>query len=246
MGRKNGHKDKKFMINKQDKHYLGHRKRLRKRFEELGIGALQEYEIVELLLTYVLPQKDVKPIAKELLSKFGSIKGIMDADENELKSVKYIKDKFVTLIKLIKEINIIYKKQKSLETSLLTSIEEIAEYCIEKLGNKKEEEFLVIYLDSGFRIQKEENFPAKEFYFSGTINRTVVYPRKIIEEALKRKAYALVIVHNHPNGIVEPSEYDKNFTKLLDMALKPLEILLYDHIIVAGNSYFSFRKANLL
>ncbi len=230
----------------KDKHFLGHRERLRKRFEKFGLSALQEYEIVELLLTYVLPQKDVKPIAKELLNKFGSIKGILDADEDELKSVKYIKNKFVTLIKLIKEVNIIYRKQKSLETSLPASIEEIVEYCIEKLGNKKEEEFLVIYLDSGFRIQKEENFPAKEFYFSGTINRTVVYPRKIIEEALKRKAYALVIVHNHPSGIVEPSEYDKNLTKLLDMALKPLEIIIYDHIIVSGDSYFSFRKEKLL
>jgi len=233
-------------MSSKSKHYLGHRSRLRKRFEDFGLNALQEYEIVELLLTYVLPQKDVKPIAKELLNKFGSIKAIIEADENDLKSIKYIKDKFVVLIKLIKEVNAIYKKQKSLETSLSTSIESIAEYCIEKLGNKKEEEFLVIYLDSGFKIQKEENFPAKEFYFSGTINRTAVYPRKIIEEALKRKAYALLIVHNHPNGSIEPSEYDKNLTKLIDMALKPLELILYDHIIVSSNAYFSFKKEKLL
>lgn len=202
-------------MNYQDKHYLGHRKRLRQRFEEIGLSSLQEYEIVELLLTYVLPQRDVKSIAKELLNKFGSIRGIMDADEDELKTVKYIKDKFVVLINLIKELNALYKKQKALETSLSESFEEIVEYCIEKLGNKKEEEFLVIYLDSSLKIQKEENFPAKDFYFSGTVNRTAVYPRKIVEEALRRKAYALLIVHNHPNGSAVPSEHVKNLTKML-------------------------------
>jgi DNA repair protein RadC len=234
------------MDSNANKHYLGHRERLRKRFEEFGSSALQEYEIVELLLTYILPKRDVKPIAKELLNKFGSIKGIMDANEEELKSIKYIKDKFVTLLRLIKEINVIYKKQKSLEASLPISIEKIAEYCIEKLGNKKEEEFLVIYLDSGFKVQKEENFPAKDFHFSGTINKAAVYPRKIVEEALKRKAYAIVVVHNHPNGLLEPSEKDKTITKFLSMALSPLEIILYDHIIVAGDNYFSFKKEKLL
>jgi len=226
-------------------HYTGHRKRLRERFEKFGLEALQEYEIIELLLTYVIPYKDVKPIAKELLNKFGSIKGIMDADENDLKSIKFVKDKFSTFLKLIKEINVIYKKQKSLEISLATSIDKIAEYCIEKLGHKKEEEFLVIYLDSGFKIQNEESFPGKDFYFSGTIDKTVVYPRKIVEEALKRKAYAILIVHNHPNGLLEPSEYDKNFTRLLDLALKPLDIILYDHLIVTSNGYLSFKKEKL-
>jgi len=229
---------------KEIKHYLGHRKRLRERFKTIGSSSLQEYEILELLLTYVIPQKDVKPIAKELINKFGSIKNIMDADENDLKSVKYIKDKFIVLIKLIKEINSLYKKKALEEES--TSIEKIAEYCIEKIGHKKDEEFLVIYLDSGFKVQKEDNFPSKEFSFEGTINRTAVYPRKIAEEALKRKSYAIVIVHNHPSGILKPSEQDKNLTDFLTYALKPLEIILYDHLIVSDKGYFSFRKSGLI
>jgi len=227
------------------KHYLGHRHRLRERFNKIGPYSLEEYEIVELLLTYVIPQKDVKPISKELLDRFNSIKGILDANEDELKSVKYIKDKFIVLIKLIKEINSIYKK-KSLEESTQMSIDKIAEYCLEKIGYKKEEEFLVIYLNSGFRVQKEENFPSKDFLFEGTVNRTAVYPRKIVEEALKRKAYAIVIVHNHPSGTLKPSEQDKNLTNFLNLALKPLEIVLYDHLIVSNGGYFSFRKSGLL
>ena len=231
--------------NNEKKHYLGHRTRLRERFNSIGPSSLQEYEIVELLLTYVIPQKDVKPIAKELIKKFGSIKGILDANEDELKSVKYIKTKFIVLIKLIKEINSIYKKE-SIENNSITSIENIAQYCIEKIGNKKEEEFLVIYLDSGFRIQKEHKFPSKEFSFEGTINRTAIYPRKIVEEALKRKSYAIIIVHNHPSGNLKPSEQDKNLTIFLNTTLKPLDIILYDHLIVTNTGYFSFRKSGLI
>ncbi|MGC8483410.1 DNA repair protein RadC [Desulfurella multipotens] len=229
-----------------EKHYLGHRERLRKRLMQFGSEGLQEYEIVEFLLTYVIPQKDVKPIAKELLNRFGSIKGIFDASEEELKSVKYIKDRFIALIQLIKEINAIYSKQKALEQPAFESIGMIAKYCIEKIGHKMEEEFLVIYLDSGLRLQSEKDFPAKEFYFSGTIDKAVVYPMAIIEEALKRKSYAFIIVHNHPNGKLEPSEYDKNLTKAIDIAAKSVGIILYDHLIVTANSYLSFKKERLL
>lgn len=227
-----------------EKHYLGHRKRLRNRFNKIGSHSLQEYEIVELLLTYVLPRMDVKPIAKELLNKFGSIKGIFDASEEELKSIPFIKEKFTTLIKLIKELNVIYRKQEIIEKPL--DIHNLAEYCINKFGDKKEEEFYVFYLNSNLIVQFDKIFPAKEFYFSGIVDRTVVYPRKIIEEGLKQKAYGIVIVHNHPNGILEPSEYDKNLTKVIDIATKSVNMILFDHLIVSSNGYFSFKKEKLL
>ncbi|HPO91600.1 MAG TPA: DNA repair protein RadC [Victivallales bacterium] len=229
-----------------EKHYLGHRKRLRDRLLQMGSEGLQEYELVELLLTYVLPQRDVKPLAKELLNRFGSIKGILDSKEEELKSVKYLKDKFVTLIRLIKELNAIYHKQSALEKPVLDSIEKIAKYCMERMGCKTEEEFLVIYLDSAFKIQSEKDFPAKEFYFSGTVDRTTVYPRAIIEEALKRKSYALILVHNHPNRKLEPSEQDKNLTKAIDIAARAVGLILYDHLIVIADNYLSFKKEKLL
>ncbi len=86
----------------------------------------------------------------------------------------------------------------------------------------------------------------KEFYFSGTIDKTVVYPRAISEEALKRKSYAIILAHNHPNGKLEPSEYDKNLTKIIEIAAKSIGILLYDHLIVTANGYLSFKKEKLL
>lgn len=232
------------MIDKD--HYIGHRKRSRDRFNQIGPHSLQEYEIVELLLTYVLPQRDVKPIAKELISRFGSIKGILDASDDELKSVPYVKEKFTTLIKLIKEVNAIYRKQKADEVPISESIDNIAKYCIEKLGDKKEEEFHVFYLDTNLRLLKNTNFPAKEFHFEGTIDKTVVYPRKIIEEGLKQKAYSFIIVHNHPNGILKPSDYDINLTKAIDIAAKSVSMILFDHLIVTSNGYFSFKKEKLL
>lgn len=230
----------------KEKHYLGHRKRLRDRFNKIGAQSLQEYELIELLLTYVLPQRDVKPIAKVLLEKFGSIKQIFDAPEEELRRVPFIKDKFITLLKLIKEISAIYRKQKALETTVSDNLDAVDEYLIEKIGDKKEEEFHVIYLDSNLKIQSDKCFPSKEFYFSGTIDKTVVYPRKIIEEGLKQKAYGIIIAHNHPNGKLEPSEYDKNLTKALDIAIRSVGMVLFDHIIVTSAGYFSFKKERLL
>lgn len=228
------------------KHYIGHRKRLREKFNFIGPHSLQEYEILELLLTYVLPQRDVKPIAKELLNKFGSIKGVFDAPEEELYTIPFIKENFTTLLKLILEINSIYRKQEVIQKPLLESLDGIAKYCIQKIGNKKEEEFYVFYLNSKGEIINDNSFPANEFYFSGTIDKTVVYPRKIIEQGLKQKAYGIVIVHNHPNGKLEPSEYDKNLTGVINIATKSLGMVLFDHLIVSSDGYLSFKKEKLL
>lgn len=230
----------------EEKHYLGHRKRLRDRFNKIGEHSFQEYEILELLLTYALPRKDVKPIAKELLNRFGSIKGVFDAPEEELHKTRFVKEKFSTLLKLIKECNAIYRKQQAFTVPVTSSIDEVATYCVEKFGYKEEEEFHVLYLDSNLKIKTEDSFPLKEFYFSGTIDRAVVYPRKIIEEGLKQKAYGILIVHNHPNGKLEPSEYDKNLTKVIDIATRAVGIILFDHLIVTSNNYLSFKKEKLL
>lgn len=226
-------------------HYYGHRRRLRDRFNKIGSQSLQEYEILELLLTYVIPQRDVKPIAKKLLERFGSIKGIFEAAEDELQSIPYIKEKFTTLLRLIREINFIYMKQKLLEKPI-NNLKNIADFCIEKFGNKKEEEFHIFYFDANLQIMQDSYFPAKDFYFQGSIDKTVVYPRRIIEEGLKQKAYGIIIAHNHPNGILEPSESDKKLTEVINIATKSVGLTLLDHIIVTSTDYFSFKEAKLL
>ena len=229
----------------QEPHYKNHRSRLRNKFMHYP-ESLQEYEIVELLLTYVIPQKDVKEISKNLLNTFGNIMGIFEASEEDLRAIPYIKDNFITLLKLIKEINAIYRKQLASVIPVTKSMEEIVQYCIEKFSEEKEEKFYVIYLDSNYHIIKDKPFPASEFHYDGTVDKTVVYTRQIIKEGLDRKASAMIISHNHPNGILEPSEYDINLTKLIALSAETVSINLYDHLIVAPNGYFSFKESKLL
>lgn len=229
----------------QEPHYKNHRSRLRNKFMHFP-ESLQEYEIVELLLTYVIPQKDVKEISKNLLNTFGNIMGIFEASEEDLRAIPYIKDNFITLLKLIKEINAIYRKQLASEIPVTKSMEEVVQYCIEKFSEEKEEKFYVIYLDSNYHIIKDKPFPASEFHYDGTVDKTVVYTRQIIKEGLDRKASAMIISHNHPNGILEPSEYDINLTKLIALSAETVSMTLYDHLIVAPNGYFSFKESKLL
>jgi len=221
-------------------HYLEHRKRLRKRFNELGLSGLQDYEIIELFLTFVIPQRDVKKEAKEVINKFGSIKGFFEADEDELRKIKFFKDKAITLRKFIKEISLLYQRQLVEEDALTNSKKDLIKYFIEKLGFKKEEEFWMITLDSKYTII-EENLISK-----GLIDKTPVYPRKIIEKAIQQKAYAILLIHNHPNRNAEASENDITITNAIQIPAKILNIKIYDHIIVAGNNYFSFREEGLL
>ena len=221
-------------------HYIDHRKRLRNRFMQQGLESLYDYEVVEILLTFAIPQRDVKETAKDLLKKFGSLKGIFEADEEELKTIPYVKDKTIELIRFIREVSILYMKQKSMEVPVDFSNERLIKYCIEKIGSKTDEEFRVVYLDSKYSIIDDD------VVSEGTMDKTTVYPRKVMELALRNKAYALVFTHNHPNQNVQPSEQDITLTKLLILAAKSVGISVFDHLIVSQNSHFSFREEGLI
>ncbi|MCD6366468.1 MAG: DNA repair protein RadC [Bacteroidales bacterium] len=229
-------------MNTEDKkpHYLGHRKRLRNRFLNQGIDSLQEYEVIELFLTFIIPQRDVKEPAKEIIEKFGSVKGFFEADENSLKQIKFFKEKALTLRRFIKEIVLLYQKQLAEEIPLTISREQLIKYCINRLGHIEEEQFWMFSLDSKYSIIKE-NLISK-----GLIDKAPVYPRKIIEQAVHQKAFAILLVHNHPNGKLKASEHDITITKAINIPAKVLNIKLYDHIIVAGNDYLSFKDRGLL
>ncbi|MBN3034188.1 MAG: hypothetical protein JW861_01265 [Bacteroidales bacterium] len=136
-------------------HYLDHRNRLRDRFIRQGIYGLQPYEIIELFLTFVVPQKDVKPAAKQAIEKFGSIKGFFDADESELHRIPFFKDKALALRKFIKEVSLLYHKQQAEQLPVTQSKEELINYCKAKPGFQPNEEFWMISLDSKHAIMKE-------------------------------------------------------------------------------------------
>jgi DNA repair protein RadC len=218
----------------------GHRKRLLKKFTTAGIEALHDYEALELLLTFVIRRQDVKRQAKALLEKFGSVKGIMDAESDDLQTVPGIGDRSAILFKLIKEIASLYLKQKAMEKKQVSCTTELLDFCRTKMGGKKDEEFCVIYLDAQNQIIEFETVQ------KGIVNQAVVYPRQVLESALKKKATAIILAHNHPSGHVRPSDADIRLTKTIQETAKLLDILVHDHIIIGEDRFFSFREEGLM
>ena len=218
----------------------GHRKRLQQKFTTAGIEALHEYEVLELLLTYVIKRQDVKRQAKSLLEKFGSVKGILDAEIDDLQTVPGVGDRSSILFKLIKEISSLYLKQKASEKKQVSCTTELLDLCRTKMGGKKDEEFCVIYLDAQNQIIEFETVQ------KGIVNQAVVYPRQVLERALKKKASAIILAHNHPSGHVRPSDADIRLTKTIQETAKMLDILVHDHIIIGENRFFSFREEGLM
>ena len=161
-------------INTNKPHYIDHRSRLRDRFILQGISGLQPYEIIELFLTFVIPQKDVKPAAKEAIAKFGSVKGFFDADKKELSQIPFFKDKALALREFIKEVSLLYQQQQVEQLSVSKSKDELISYCKAKLGFQLNEEFWIISLDSKRAIIKE-NLISK-----GLTDKTPVYPKQVI------------------------------------------------------------------
>ncbi|MHB8828204.1 MAG: RadC family protein [Syntrophales bacterium] len=218
----------------------GHRQRLKLKYLTAGIEAFHDYEVVELLLTYAISRRDIKPLAKELLARFGSIKGIIDAETGELKKVDGISEHTAILFKLFKEASALYLRQKAREKSQISCTSELINFCRTTLGGKKDEEFWVIYLDVQNQIIEFEALQ------KGTVNQATVYPRQVLENALRRKASAIILVHNHPSGHVRPSEADIRITKTIRETAKMLDINVHDHIIIGEDRFFSFREEGMM
>jgi DNA repair protein RadC len=221
-------------------HYVGHRERLRTRYLKNGINALSEYEVLELLLTYASPRKDVKPEAKELFKRFKGLKGVLDAPVESLTEVKGVGRRTALLMKLVKDMGMLYLKEQQVTKQQLGSPRQIVDYLRVAFGSLKDEHFIVLFLNANSEIVAEELISV------GTVNETVVQPRKIFEKALKHKATSMILVHNHPGGTLKPTPEDINLTKrLLDLSYG-LGIRILDHLIVTSNGYVSFLEKGLL
>jgi DNA repair protein RadC len=217
-----------------------HRKRLRLKFLNAGTEAFHDYEVLELLLTYAVPRKDVKLQAKALIREFGSLKEAMDADIGDVVKISGIGENSAVLIKLVKEIAALYLKAKAKERKQVTCTTELIDFCRTVMGGKRDEEFCVIYLDAQNQIIEFETIQ------KGVVNQAVVYPRQVLESALKKKASAIILAHNHPSGHVRPSDADIRLTHTIRETAKVLDILVHDHIIVGENRFFSFREEGLM
>jgi len=228
------------MNEKTKPHYLGHRERLRKRFRQAGAEGMHDYELLELLLTYAIPRKEVKPIAKNLIERFGSFSGVFDARLKELEGVHEVGPASAILIQLVKEIFCLYIAEGMKGKDLLTSPEAAVDFARVKLAGLPHEAFMVIYLNVKNEVIDYETV------HEGTVDRAVIYPRRIIESALAHHAVGLLLVHNHPSGHTEASSADKNITRAIAEAARTVDIKILDHIIVGKDGYLSFVEEQYL
>lgn len=223
-------------------HHTGHRRRLRDRFEKSGLDGFAEHEVIELLLTLAIPRADVKQPAKELLARFGNLRGILDAPLDELRAVRGIGSVTPVALRIIRATGDLYLQQQAEGRDSFAEPETLFRFWRSRIGALPHEVFEVAYLDSAYCLLRDgiENLE------QGTIDRAAVYPRRAMEAALRRGAAALVFAHNHPNGGVQPSEQDKTLTRALALAATTLQIKVLDHVIVSADEVFSFRAAGLL
>jgi DNA repair protein RadC len=229
-------------VNGEKPSYHGHRQRLRDRFVKDGFKGFAPHEVMELLLTLAIPRRDVKQAAHKLMNRFGSVRGVLDAPVSELKEIPGLNQVAPVALKIIREAADFYLQQKAEEQVSLSTPEALHDFWRSRIGSLNYEVFQVAYLDSGYRLIKDGVDTLEE----GTIDRAAVYPRRVMDAALRRNAAGLVFAHNHPNGNIIPSDQDKVLTRALVLAAETLQIKVIDHVIVSNDTVFSFRKEGLI
>lgn len=223
-----------------DQHYKGHRDRLRQRFINGGAEALQDYEMLELIMFRAIPRRDVKPMAKDLIKKFGDLSGVLSADRDLLREIKGISENVVTELKIVESAAKKVGQSRIIRRQALKSWDDLVTYCRTAMAEKQIEEFRALFLD------RQNQLIADEVLSTGTVDYTPVYPREVMKRALALSASAMIIVHNHPSGDSTPSKADIQMTKQLDEISKSLGIVLHDHLIIARGSEYSFKSEGLL
>jgi DNA repair protein RadC len=221
-------------------HYHGHRERLRARFREAGAEALTDYELLELVLFRALPRRDVKPLAKILIRKFGSFAEVVNAPSALLVEVDGIGESAVTEIRLIAATASRIAKGRLMDRPVLSSWSTVIDYCRTTMAFADKEQFRVLFLD------KRNQLIADELQQVGTVDHTPVYPREVVKRALELSATAIILVHNHPSGDPTPSTADIQMTKSIIEVAGPLGISVHDHIIVGKQGHASLKGLRLI
>jgi len=215
----------------------GHRQRMRQKFLD---GQLAEYEILELLLTYAIPRRDVRTLSRQLYKKYGSIQRLLTMPYEELIKNDGIKENTAVFFKLIHCITQLEYKITLNSSPIFYNQEKLENYCKLIVEGKSIEEFHVLYLDAQFKLIEDQ------LHSSGTVDWTAVYIREIVKKALNLNARGIILLHNHPTPYTTFSEQDMDITLALEQALSQLSINLYDHLLVSGGIVYSARNMHLL
>lgn len=221
-------------------HHFGHRDRLRQRFVQGGADALPDYELLELILFMAIPRRDVKPIAKDLVTRFGNLAGVLNASLTDLQTVKGISETTAITLKSIQASAFRMLKQDIMHKPLLNSWQRLLDYVAATMAHEKVEQFRVLFMN------KKNELIADEVQHTGTVDHTPAYPREIIKRALEHGATACILVHNHPSGDPKPSEADVDRTYAIKAAAEPFNIVIHDHLVVSKNGTNSFKTMGLI
>lgn len=222
-------------------HYIGHRERIRERIISHGAATLQDYEILEVLLFAAKPRGDAKPLAKTLIQAFGSLAAVLSAKPEELKKVEGVGDAAVASIKVAREAASRLLQMEVKEAPILQSWKALLDYCRATMAHdKQKEQFRIFFLD------KKNKLIADELQQEGTVDHTPVYPREVVKRALDLGASSLILTHNHPSGDPTPSKADIEMTRQIIQALAAVNIMVHDHLIIAGKKHYSFASHGLL
>ncbi|HWA02564.1 MAG TPA: DNA repair protein RadC [Rhizomicrobium sp.] len=221
-------------------HHDGHRERLRERFLAGGADVLPDYEMMELVLFAAIPRRDVKPIAKDLILRFGSFAEVIAAPLERLLEVPGVGEQAAIQFKVIEAAALRLSRARILGRPALSSWQALIDYCTAAMARSVREEFRVLFLD------RKNVLIADEVQGVGTIDHTPVYPREIVKRALELGASAMILVHNHPSGDPTPSRADIEMTREIAAAAKPLRIAIHDHLVVGRSGQVSFKSLGLL
>lgn len=214
----------------------GHRERIKQKYINDKNNFTNDYEFLELLLTYSIPRRDVKPIAKSLLNTFGNLNNVLNANFHDLEKVKGVGTNTAVLIGLVRDIHSRANRSKNENVKRFDSDEDLLEFFTNLLSCEKNERIAVVSLDNLNRIINTH------LLSEGSASSADVNPRKIIEAVISDNAASVIIAHNHPSGSADPSGTDLNFTLDLRNLLKTVQIHLADHVIVGENGAQSIKS----
>ena len=220
--------------------HVGHRQRLRSRFLQGGPDALPDYELLELLLFQAQPRRDTKPLAKDLLKRFGSFADVISATPVELSAVPGIGDAVVSALKTVQVAALRMARDEIMNKPVISNWQRLMDYCRMSIGRNKVESFRVLFLNH------RNELIADEEQQHGTVDHTPVYPREVVKRALELHATAMIMVHNHPSGDPSPSKADIAMTKEVRDAAEKLGIELHDHVIVSKSGSTSFKDLGVI
>ncbi len=218
----------------------GHRDRLRARFFSHGLEAFNEIEALELLLYYAIPRRDTNPIAHALLERFGSLDYVLSATEEELCEVPGISKRAAALLMMVPQMARMSEVNRESRIVEITNSMDAIRYLIPLFRYQRDEMMILLCMDAQKRITHTE------IINKGIVNSVSFDVRKVAEVALKRKAVYVIVAHNHPDGPARPSREDDSATQKLFHALEAVGINFYDHVIIAGDDYASYRRSGAM